>query len=97
MTVDCLCTAESHLRAYLLVEGQQNIYPLLTSYKFLTPILTSLFPFPKDMCPRMALVNPDFREGRTGMESVVVPATEGFMDWIFNEFNLDYLNMLFVG
>jgi hypothetical protein len=97
MTVDRLRTAESHPRAHQSVERQQNIHPSPTSYEFPTSILTRLFPFPRDMCPRMALVDPDFGGGGIGMESVAAPATEGFMDWIFDEFNLDYLNMPYVG
>lgn len=96
-TVDRLRTTRSHSKAHPSVECQQDIYPPPTSFEFPTAILASLFPFPKDLCPRMALVNPSFGEDRTGMESVAARASEGFMDWIFDEFNLDHLNMPFVG
>lgn len=103
-TVDRLRTAaKGHQRAYYpSVERHQNIYPPPTSSEFQTRLLKTLFPFPRDLCPRMALVYPGFEEeeeeeGRAGTGSIAAPATEGFMDWIFDEFTLDYLNMPFVG
>ena len=96
-TIDRLRTVKSHQRAHTSTERQQKIYPLPTLNEFPAPILTSLFPFPKDMCPRMTLMSPDSGESSTGMESTMAPATEDFMDWIFDEFNLDHLNLPFVG
>ncbi|KAL4888501.1 fungal-specific transcription factor domain-containing protein [Aspergillus ambiguus] len=96
-TIDRLRTARFHPRAHTAAERQQRIYPLPASYEFPAPTLTSLFPFPKDMCPRMTLMNADLVESSTGMESAMSPAAEDFMGWIFDEFSLDYLNMPFVG
>lgn len=95
-TIDRLRTAKFHPRAHTSGEKEQTIYPVPTSYEFPT-ILTRLFPFPSGLCPRMALVNPGLEESSTGMENIMMTATEDSMDWIFDEFNLNHLNMPFVG
>lgn len=59
--------------------------------------LKSLFPFQRDMCPRMALIDLDFDNAAIGRESASVPTTTGAMDWIFDEFHQDLLDMPFVG
>ena len=96
-TIDRLRTGKPHPRAHTPAERQQKLSPLPTLYEFPTPVLTSLFPFPKDICPRMVLVNPDAGESNTGMENTMTPAAEDCMNWIFDEFNLGLLNMPFVG
>lgn len=60
-------------------------------------VLEGLFPFPKDMCPRMEMVNLDSVEQSDEDQGGMMPIVDGSMDWIFDEFNLDYLDIPFLG
>lgn len=95
-TVDRLRTAKFDPK-YHPSETEKKVDSLLTSYEAPAPILTSLFPFPKDMCPRMTLVYSDSGASNTIIEDTMAPAAKYTMDWIFDEFDLDHLNMPFVG
>jgi hypothetical protein len=77
-----------------------NLHPIIPdSPKITRPrgILEGLFPFPEDMCPRMQIVNQYSAEKSTQVQGVVAPTLDGSMDWIFEEFNLDYLDLPFLG
>lgn len=62
-------------------------------------VLQGLFPFPENMCPRMAMVDPQPQSVKQniGIQGVTTPLPDGSMDWIFDEFNLDYLELPFLG
>lgn len=79
------------------VDDSQMASPLTMPYLFPTPIWKDLFPFSKNLCPRMALVDSDSTRDSSSLEVPMVPGVEGSMDWVFDEFNLDFMNMPFVG
>lgn len=96
-TIDRLRTAKIDPKTHISAEGERKAYSLPTSYESPVPILTSLFPFPEDMCPRMTLVYSDSGASNTIIENTITPAAQCTMDWIFDEFDLDHLDMPFVG
>lgn len=94
-TVDRLRTTKAYIPGE---ERRPSGYPRPTDCHS-PPVtgLKGLFPFPQDMCRRMELVDGGIDEDRNGVGGVAASGTLGAMDWIFDEFHQDLLDMPFVG
>lgn len=99
-TVDRLCATKAD-KIFISGEDARQGAPSgcqqPMDHHFAASELKGLFPFPPDMCRRMELVDQGFEEDRDGAASVAPSSTLGVMDWIFDEFHQDLLDMPFVG